>query len=34
MSDVQVSMITDVRVRYADTDQMKFVYYGKFFEYF
>jgi len=21
-------------VRYADTDQMKFVYYGKFFEYF
>jgi acyl-CoA thioester hydrolase len=25
---------TDVRVRYADTDQMKFVYYGKFFEYF
>lgn len=27
-------MISDVRVRYADTDQMKFVYYGKFFEYF
>jgi acyl-CoA thioester hydrolase len=25
---------TDVRVRYADTDQMRFVYYGKFFEYF
>ncbi len=25
---------TLVRVRYADTDQMKFVYYGKFFEYF
>jgi acyl-CoA thioester hydrolase len=25
---------TFVRVRYADTDQMKFVYYGKFFEYF
>lgn len=25
---------TQVRVRYADTDQMKFVYYGKFFEYF
>jgi acyl-CoA thioester hydrolase len=25
---------TDVRVRYADTDQMKFAYYGKFFEYF
>ncbi len=34
MSDLQVSMISDVRVRYADTDQMKFVYYGKFFEYF
>ena len=26
--------VTPVRVRYADTDQMKFVYYGKFFEYF
>ena len=26
--------VTQVRVRYADTDQMKFVYYGKFFEYF
>ena len=25
---------TVVRVRYADTDQMKFAYYGKFFEYF
>ena len=25
---------TQVRVRYADTDQMKFAYYGKFFEYF
>jgi len=25
---------TEVRVRYADTDQMKFAYYGKFFEYF
>jgi acyl-CoA thioester hydrolase len=25
---------TQIRVRYADTDQMKFVYYGKFFEYF
>ncbi|MDH3251664.1 MAG: acyl-CoA thioesterase [Ignavibacteria bacterium] len=25
---------TFVRVRYADTDQMRFVYYGKFFEYF
>ena len=34
MSDGAISIITDVRVRYADTDQMKFVYYGKFFEYF
>src|SRR5689334_16203684 len=25
---------TEVRVRYADTDQMKFVYYARFFEYF
>jgi acyl-CoA thioester hydrolase len=25
---------TRIRVRYADTDQMKAVYYGKFFEYF
>ncbi|GIK21004.1 MAG: acyl-CoA thioesterase [Ignavibacteriota bacterium] len=25
---------TELRVRYADTDQMKFVYNGKFFEYF
>ncbi len=25
---------TQVRVRYADTDQMKMVYYAKFFEYF
>ncbi len=25
---------TQVRVRYADTDQMKFAYYGRFFEYF
>ena len=25
---------TNIRVRYADTDQMKMVYYGKFFEYF
>ncbi|MCK6615099.1 MAG: acyl-CoA thioesterase [Ignavibacteriales bacterium] len=26
--------ITNVRVRYADTDQMGFVYNGKYFEYF
>jgi len=25
---------TDIRVRYADTDQMHAVYYGRFFEYF
>jgi len=25
---------TKIRVRYADTDQMKFVYYAKYFEYF
>lgn len=25
---------TQIRVRYADTDQMKTVYYGKYFEYF
>jgi acyl-CoA thioester hydrolase len=25
---------TQVRVRYADTDQMRFVYYAKYFEYF
>ena len=29
-----IKHMTPVRVRYADTDQMKFVYYGKFFEYF
>ena len=34
MNDAAISVTTDVRVRYADTDQMKFVYYGKFFEYF
>ena len=25
---------SEIRIRYADTDQMKFAYYGKFFEYF
>jgi acyl-CoA thioester hydrolase len=25
---------TDIRVRYADTDQMRMVYYAKYFEYF
>ena len=29
-----IRQVTPVRIRYADTDQMKFVYYGKFFEYF
>ena len=29
-----IRQVTEVRVRYADTDQMRFVYYGKFFEYF
>lgn len=29
-----IKHITNIRVRYADTDQMKFVYYGKYFEYF
>ena len=29
-----IKNISDIRVRYADTDQMRFAYYGKFFEYF
>ncbi len=29
-----IQHISEIRVRYADTDQMKQVYYGKFFEYF
>jgi acyl-CoA thioester hydrolase len=29
-----IKFTSSIRVRYADTDQMKFVYYGKFFEYF
>ena len=29
-----IKQASQIRVRYADTDQMKFVYYGKFFEYF
>ncbi|HEY4612770.1 MAG TPA: thioesterase family protein [Bacteroidota bacterium] len=29
-----IKQTTQIRVRYADTDQMKFVYYGKYFEYF
>ena len=29
-----ISNITEIRVRYADTDQMQFVYNGKYLEYF
>jgi acyl-CoA thioester hydrolase len=29
-----LSYITEIRVRYADTDQMQIVYNGKYFEYF
>jgi acyl-CoA thioester hydrolase len=29
-----IKHITEIRVRYADTDQMKVVYHGKYFEYF
>lgn len=29
-----IKQVTPIRVRYADTDQMKIVYYAKFFEYF
>ncbi len=29
-----IAIEASIRVRYADTDQMKMVYYGKFFEYF
>ncbi len=29
-----LSYETEIRVRYADTDQMQFVYNGKYFEYF
>jgi len=29
-----IKQITPIRIRYADTDQMKFVYYSKYFEYF
>jgi len=29
-----ITQVTNIRVRYADTDQMRVVYYGKFFEYF
>jgi len=29
-----MNVTSHIRVRYADTDQMKFVYYAKYFEYF
>ena len=29
-----VKHTSSIRIRYADTDQMKYAYYGKFFEYF
>jgi acyl-CoA thioester hydrolase len=29
-----ITHTSSLRVRYADTDQMRFVYYGKYFEYF
>lgn len=29
-----IHTLTQIRVRYADTDQMKMVYYAKYFEYF
>jgi acyl-CoA thioester hydrolase len=29
-----IKSVTPVRVRYAETDQMKAVYYGRYFEYF
>ncbi len=29
-----IKHVSSIRVRYADTDQMKYAYYGKFFEYF
>ena len=29
-----IRFASQIRVRYADTDQMKIAYYGKFFEYF
>jgi acyl-CoA thioester hydrolase len=31
---MMLASVTHIRVRYADTDQMKFVYYSKYLEYF
>jgi acyl-CoA thioester hydrolase len=33
-SNGYIEHVTPIRVRYADTDQMGMVYYGKYFEYF
>ncbi|HET6402095.1 MAG TPA: thioesterase family protein [Candidatus Kapabacteria bacterium] len=33
-SNGYIEHVTHIRVRYADTDQMGMVYYGKYFEYF
>jgi acyl-CoA thioester hydrolase len=33
-SESFIEHVTHIRVRYADTDQMGIVYYGKYFEYF
>ncbi len=34
MMPAEVAVTSQIRVRYADTDQMRFVYYAKYFEYF
>lgn len=34
MGRVSVSSVTKIRVRYADTDQMRRAYYGNYFSYF
>ena len=34
MNSPSIVCRSEIRVRYADTDQMRVVYYGKFFEYF
>ncbi|HET6510916.1 MAG TPA: thioesterase family protein [Candidatus Kapabacteria bacterium] len=34
MSELMFEHVAEIRVRYADTDKMGVVYYGKYFEYF
>ena len=34
MNEPLIEHVTHIRVRYADTDKMGIVYYGKYFEYF